>query len=117
MILKRPLFRNTSRHEQFFLKFPTHLPQCDKDRAGTGAYITVRVYNWYGRSTSFGVDGDPLPFSRGDVANVYGKHFGSVLDVDKIKLTHNGAGKSSGWAPDELSFYSKATACSMFLVS
>ena len=90
---------------------------CDKDWAGTRAYITVTVYDPWGNTTSFGVDAYLLPFSRGDVANVYGKHFGSVIDVDKIRLSHIGAGKSSGWAPDELRFYSRATVCSMFLVS
>ena len=90
---------------------------CDKNWAGTGAYITVTVYDSNGRPIWFGVDGDPLPFSRGDVANVYGKHFGHVLDVDKIRLSHNGAGGSSGWAPLKIRFYSRATVCSMFLAS
>ena len=82
-----------------------------KNWAGTGAYITVTVYGISGEETSFGVDADPLPFSRGDVATVYGIHFGSVTVPSRVKLTHNGAGPRSAWRPTSIRFYSKAAVC------
>ena len=83
---------------------------CGKLHSGTKAYITVWVYDFSGDSTSFGVDGDPLAFDKGQTQRVYGKHFGSILSVEKIMLFQSG-GRGNGWAPEYVRFYSRATVC------